>query len=89
VFWAASTKVASGAREVIVLLCLVRPHLGYCIQGLQHKKDVEMLEWVQRLEHLSCEARLRELALFILEKRRLSGDLIMAFYNLKGDYNRR
>ena len=43
----------------------MRPHLGYCIQawGPQYRKDVELLEWVQRraiikgLEHLSYEER--------------------------------
>ena len=60
------------------------------------KHSTELLEQVQRrakkmvrgMEHLPDEDMLREVGLFILEKRKPQGDLIEAFQYLKEAYRK-
>jgi len=82
-------SVSSRVREMILPLCsaLMKPHPEYCIQfwSSQHKKGMlELLKRVQRratemirgLEHIPYEDRLRDLARFIPENRKLQGEFI-------------
>jgi len=88
-------STASRSREVILPLysSLAKAHLEHCIQlwSPQHRKDMELLEWVQgratkmirRLEHVSYKKSLRELGMFSLHR-----DVTAAFRYLKGVYKK-
>ena len=62
--------------DLLLYKAIVRPHLEYCIQAWRpyHKKDVDMLERIQRratkiipeLRDLSYEERLKECGLTTL-----------------------
>ena len=91
--------VASRVREVILSLCsaLVRPHLEYCVQmwSPQYRREMDLLhmqrratEMIHGMEQLSYKNKVRELGLFSLEKRRLPGDLRVAFHYRKWGYQK-
>ena len=87
-------------KELIIPLykTIVRPHLEYCIQAWRpyRKKDIDMLERVQRratkkmipkLRNISYKMNLKECGLTTLETRRLRGDQIKVFKILNGYEN--
>ncbi len=77
----------------------VRPHLEYAIQASSPylKKDFDHLERLQRIatrmgkgcRDLSYEERREKLNLFSLARRRLRGDLILAYNLSNGSFNLR
>ena len=94
-FWGITTEgslCAPGATDCCLdLTALVRPLPTHCPGWLHRQKNHNSCGFHQQmmirgLEHLSYEGRLRELGLFRLEKRRLRGDIIVAFQYLKGVY---
>jgi len=75
----------------------VRSHLEYCIQmwSPKYRRDMDLeciqmraTKMIQGMEHLSYRDRLIELGLFSLEKRKVQGDLLVAFQYLKKSYRK-
>jgi len=92
------SSVASRSREGILPLCsaLLQPQPGVLCPALEPSAQdrrgpvgagpEEATKMIRGIKNLSCEARLRELGLFSLEKRSQWGDLRAAFWYLKGAY---
>jgi len=71
--------------EIEVLWEVRYPTLRVVLEDVKMKTQ-EQNSSLSNFAFLYCEERLRELSLFSLEKRRLQGDLIVAFHYLKGVY---
>ncbi|KAF4801215.1 hypothetical protein TURU_036755 [Turdus rufiventris] len=84
--------VAKKANSILACIRITVASQSKEFWAPQFRKDVEMLEHVQRrakrlvrgLRHKPCEEQLRELGLFSLEKRRLRGDFMTHYNFLKG-----
>ena len=77
--------------DLASLLCNGETSSWVLCPNVESRRDIDLLEHIQRratkmtqgMEHLSYKDRLRQLEQFSLEKRRLWGDLIVAFQYLK------
>ncbi|KAF4799992.1 hypothetical protein TURU_049773 [Turdus rufiventris] len=78
------SSVASRVREGILPLCSAETPLGVLQTWSRKGKGLlehieEATKMIRGLDPLCCENRLEELGLFSLKKRKLQGELIVAF----------